>query len=43
MRRFHSYEEINPNIHYEVPREELIDHAYHNLIGGRKNNLKIGK
>ena len=35
MRSFHSYEGINPNIHYYVPREELITQAYHNLIGSQ--------
>ncbi len=33
MRTFHSYEEVNPDIHYYVPREELIEKAYHNLLG----------
>ena len=33
MRRFHSYEEVDPDLHYYVPREELIAQAYHNLLG----------
>ncbi len=33
MRKFHSYEHINPNIHYYVPREELIERACQNLLG----------
>lgn len=37
MRRFHSYEEVNPNIHYYVLREELIQHAYESLLGNEPN------
>ncbi len=40
MRRFHSYEDIDPDLHYYVPREKLIEQAYHNLLG--KNPEKGG-
>ncbi|NIM16880.1 MAG: hypothetical protein GTO45_33265 [Candidatus Aminicenantes bacterium] len=34
MRRFSSYGPINTKLHYYAPREELINQAYTNLIGG---------
>lgn len=33
MREFHSYEGIDPDIHYYTPREELIERAYQSLLG----------
>lgn len=33
MRTFSSYEELNTNLHYYVPRIELIQRAYNHLIG----------
>ncbi|MDM8526763.1 AAA-like domain-containing protein [Anaerolineales bacterium HSG24] len=33
MRKFHSYEEVDKDIHYYVPREELINKAYNSLLG----------
>jgi hypothetical protein len=33
MRKFNSYEEINTNIHYYAPREELIELGYNHLLG----------
>ncbi|MDM8530200.1 AAA-like domain-containing protein [Anaerolineales bacterium HSG25] len=33
MRKFHSYEEVNKDIHYYVPREELIEQTYNSLLG----------
>lgn len=41
MRKFHSYEDIDPDIHYYVPREALIERAYHNLLG--ENSEKGGQ
>ncbi len=33
MRRFHSYEEVDPDIHYYVSRDKLIERTYHSLLG----------
>ncbi|MDM8528894.1 AAA-like domain-containing protein [Anaerolineales bacterium HSG24] len=33
MRKFHSYEEVDKDVHYYVPRHELIDRACNSLIG----------
>ncbi len=33
MRRFHSYEEVDPKIHYYVPRKDLIEQAHDSLLG----------
>ncbi|MDM8519156.1 ATP-binding protein [Anaerolineales bacterium HSG6] len=33
MRKFHSYEEVDKDVHYYVSRHELIDRAYNSLIG----------
>ena len=33
MRRFSSYGPLNPALHYYVPRQDLITHAYTQLVG----------
>jgi hypothetical protein len=33
MRRFHSYGPVSCNSHFCVPREALIEHCFHSLIG----------
>jgi hypothetical protein len=37
MRKFNSYEEINTNVHYYAPREELIELGYNHLLGEEPN------
>jgi len=33
IRKFHSYESVDTDIHYYVPREELIEQGYSHLLG----------
>ena len=33
MRRFHSYGPVDKDIHFSVPRVELVDNCLHHIIG----------
>jgi len=37
MRKFSSYGPVDPELHYYVPRQELVDFAYQQLLGDNPN------
>jgi hypothetical protein len=37
MRKFSSYGPVDPELHYYVPRQALVDFAYQQLLGDNPN------